>query len=145
VTDVAAHLEQLAMTADDLASAAQASTRRAWWAWRRRSPKADSGPGSCQRCGASGDDVALETLAPGRAECSSILACLARRHGQAVLSAADVATVVQALADAEKWLSYGGCECGDGSCPEHRQDAAKVTRYAALGDRLAPSGTEGPA
>jgi hypothetical protein len=132
VTDIAAHLEQLTITADDLSATAEARGRRAWWPRRRRSPKPGNGPESCQRCGAPGDDVALWTLAPGLAECLDIRACLARRAGQTVLSAADVATVRQALADAKKWVSMVGTPYGD-----------QVTAYATLRDRLAPAGTEG--
>jgi hypothetical protein len=131
VTDVAAHLEQLAMTADDLANgAAELQVRRTRRAWRRRPAPACSGPESCQDCHASGTEAALEVYA-GRAYCSNIRACLARRHGEAVLSAADVATIRQALADARRWQSMGQAPDDD-----HTGDAAAATRYAALRERL---------
>jgi hypothetical protein len=152
VTDIAAHLEQLTITADEMASG-PAPARRGRWTWRRRTPKPEPGPGSCTHCGASGEDVEL-WVTSGISECMNIRACLARRAGQAVLSADDAATVRRALADAVKWRTValapsGACGCGehreDAQCPDHASDAATVTAYAALADRLAPSGTEVPA
>jgi hypothetical protein len=147
VADVAAHLEQLAMTADDLASdAAEVRVRRARRAWWRRVPKAGSeGPASCGRCHASGDDVTLVIYAPGIAYCSNIRACLARQHGEVVLPASDAATVRQALADAQAWRMValapdGACGCSqyrdDDRCPDHVRDAGLAASYAALRARL---------